>query len=117
MGPSVKTITSTGEEIWGIVKSDATSLRIAGKVQSCLNRRYKISIRATPAYPQKTALGTKAQDVQKNQRAYFEDFVNLINGKWDDVDSKTQKAVTSSLSPKELETLKKGSIGTGSRTV
>jgi hypothetical protein len=76
VGPSVKTMTAEGQEKWGVV--DPAKVGLAGQVQTALNKVYNLNIRSKPDL--EGDLTTKANTVQEDQRPYFLDFVNIING-------------------------------------
>lgn len=76
VGPSVKTLSSGGEEQWGVVDPDKVGL--AGQVQGMLNEIYGLTITNKPDL--EGGMGAKASAVQENQRPYFLDFIHIING-------------------------------------
>jgi hypothetical protein len=76
VGPSVKTLSPEGEEQWGAI--DSGKKEIAREVQKMLNDLYGLNIRDTPKLI--GSVTDKAKKVQEEQRPYFMDFINIING-------------------------------------
>lgn len=116
-GASVKTITGTGQEAWGVVKNDPVAKKIAGDIQNCLNRVYGLLITDKPLFGPSVDLAGKASAVQEAQRAYFMDFIHLINGEWDSVSMKTQTAISPIFTLEELTKIRSGEIKADLRKV
>ncbi|WP_172801780.1 hypothetical protein [Akkermansia glycaniphila] len=121
-GASVKTITGTGQEAWGVVKNDPFAEKIAGDIEDCLNTVYKVKIKNPYGLDREndliaSDLVEKALDVQKKKKDYFMDFIHLINGEWDLVSLDTQTAISKTFDPVRLSTIKNGGIKAGVRRI
>lgn len=116
-GASVKTINEEGGQVWGIVKDDLASMYIAGIIQNCLNAVYKLNIRDKPPFGPSVDLARKASDVQSAQRAYFMDFIHLINGEWSSVSLDAQTEISKTLNASSLLKIKNGGIKAGVRSI
>lgn len=97
-GASVKTINEDGNQVWGIVKD----VDIARIIQECLNVVYNLKIDDKPPLGPSMDLASKAYAVQAAQRAYFMDFIHLINGEWSSVSLEAQTEISKHFDSSEI---------------